>query len=58
MLYDADMVSIHAPVMDAKGYAVIPAYTFEVSIHAPVMDANLMKSKTKRWQMKFQSTRP
>ena len=35
-----DVVSIHAPVMDAKRNAPITNQLDIVSIHAPVMDAN------------------
>ena len=35
------LVSIHAPVMDAKMTIPLNRETFEVSIHAPVMDAKV-----------------
>ena len=34
------IVSIHAPVMDAKDISDAIGGIYDVSIHAPVMDAN------------------
>ena len=35
------LVSIHAPVMDAKTVIIKAIKQLSVSIHAPVMDANI-----------------
>ena len=52
-----NMVSIHAPVMDAKYLTSQHLHECKVSIHAPVMDAKLTKTTTPRYY-RFQSTRP
>ena len=51
------IVSIHAPVMDAKTTRTWALFTSRVSIHAPVMDANLTTSPL-HLDLMFQSTRP
>ena len=51
------VVSIHAPVMDAKDFKIRLPDELKVSIHAPVMDANTPEGVA-AIMVKFQSTRP
>jgi len=51
------IVSIHAPVMGAKGNGGNGIYHDVVSIHAPVMGANVSLTALRRG-ITFQSTHP
>ena len=52
-----ELVSIHAPVMGANDFDILPNLEAIVSIHAPVMGAN-MDLDNPSDKLLFQSTHP